>query len=205
MKIPIILTFLFLVIGLAAHLAIVNCSTLNHNRISNIIQVWACIAAFISATFVIYSYWITNQAFFLSQKPRLKVAIVDTYPIDESTKEKVHYTRINYANVSDNAFEDLTIKINLIYNNTTFSLVLFDEKMYMAPRDVRDRYFPTKKDLKEKYAFSLEEAEKTGKEILLTTECEYTFCGKKEVVKMQKYIWETDKQRWVIKYPNKNL
>ncbi|MCK5215014.1 MAG: hypothetical protein KAR05_06640 [Candidatus Omnitrophica bacterium] len=205
MKIPIILTFLLLIIGIIAHLAIVKCSIVNNNQISNVIQVWACIAAFISATFVIYSYWITNQSFYLSQKPRLKLAIVDTYPIDEKTKEKVHYTRINYANVSDNAFEDLTIKINFIYNNTTFSLVLFDEKMYMAPRDVRDRYFSTKKDLKEKYAFSLEEAEKTGKEILITTEYEYTFCGKKEVVKMQKYIWETNKQRWAIKYPNKNL
>lgn len=205
MKIPIIITFLFLAIGLGAHLAIVKCSVLDSNLISNIIQMWACIIAFISATFVIYSYWITNQSFLLSQKPRLKVAIVDKYPIDEITKEKVHYTRINYANVSDNAFEDLTIKINLIYNNTSFSLVLFDEKMYVAPRDVRDRYFPTKKDLKEKYAFSLKEAEKTGKEILLTTEYEYTFSGKKEVVEMQKYIWETDKQRWSIKYPNRNL
>ena len=44
-------------------------------------------------------------------------------------------------------------------------------------------------------------AKKTDKDILLTVAHEFTFCGKKEFIKMQKYVWEKEKQRWSIKYP----
>ena len=202
MKIPIVITILFFVIGILGNIYLAHLSFLNNDVVSNIIQMWACIAAVISATFVIYSYWITNQAFALSQKPRLRVAVVDVYPTDTKTGQKVHCTRINYENVSDNAFEDLTIKINLICDGKNINLEnLFEPKMYMAPRDSRDRYFSTKNDIQEKSGFDFGEAETKNKEIVLSVAHEFTFCGKKEFIRMQNYIWEKDKQRWSIKYP----
>ena len=71
----------------------------------------------------------------------------------------------------------------------------------MAPRDARSRYFSTKKDIQEKFGFDFLKAETENKKISLSLVQEFTFCGKKESIKMQGYMWEKEKQRWSIKYP----
>lgn len=77
-------------------------------KASSIIAVWACVAAFVSAAFFIQSYLETNAAFRLSKMPHLRIWVQDAQgPAGE------HLTRVNYENMTLNAFSDLKIHVAL--------------------------------------------------------------------------------------------
>jgi hypothetical protein len=142
---------------------------------------------------------LTSQAFILSQKPHLLLVAVDQYVDKEN--EKVHFTRIHYANKSTNPFYDLTIKIKVSTPNTTVDLSnLFAKNMYMAAHDARDRNFETKYELR-KRGFDIDAAATSGQDIMLSLGYNYSFGRTLERIEVQDYIWESTKQKWSIRFP----
>jgi hypothetical protein len=79
--------------------------------------------AFVSATFVVWSYLQTNQAFALSQKPAL-LLVVNNLKLARSTtnQEIVHRTQVIYRNTTQNSFYDLTIQLDVTVANRSVDL-----------------------------------------------------------------------------------
>jgi hypothetical protein len=70
----------------------------------------------------------------------------------------------------------------------------------MAPHDIRNRIFNTKKELS-KRGFSLDDSIQNNQEITLSLSYEYTFNKKVEIIHVQEYVWEKKNNGWSIKYP----
>jgi hypothetical protein len=163
--------------------------------ISDAIQIWICVGAFISVAYVIPSYLQTNWAFILSQKPALLLQAIDNL----STSE--HFTRIHYENCSNNPFYDLSIFVKVTTSHTKVDLSdLFTKNMYMAPHDSRDRMFSTVNELK-KRGFDLISSAQQNQEIILSIAYEFTYNRKTEVINVQEYFWDTSNQKpsWTIR------
>ncbi len=187
MYIPISIAFVLVLIGLIVSGFISSSDLELKDRITATIQTWACIAASISASFVIHSYILTNRTFVDSRRPALLLQIVEGQP----------RTRVHYENRSGNPFRDLTIKMSLKAGPVSIDLGdLFSSKMYMAPWDTRDRRFETRQELA-KRGFDLDAAVAANTEIVLSLEYQYTFNGKVESIKTQDYVW--DNVQWSIK------
>lgn len=178
MYIPISITVALIFIGLVVSGYISSLSDLSlHNRIGTIIQTWACVAASISASFVIHSYVLTNRSFIDSRRPALLLQVVGGFPT----------TQVHYENRSVNPFRDLTIKMKLNANGTIIDLSdLFSSKMYVAPWDARDRRFDTKQEFF-KHGINIDAATIANERIILSLEYEYMFNGRIEIVKVQSY------------------
>lgn len=68
-KIPIAITIILIIAAGSATAYIIKCSSLvisDADLVSNLVALFACLGALISATFVVYSYIQTNKAFLLS-------------------------------------------------------------------------------------------------------------------------------------------
>lgn len=168
------------------------------DKTSNIISLWACIAAFVSAAFVIRSYIQTNHAFVLSQKPHLGL-IVENVTINNGTDSpQTHGTRIHYNNMTLNPFLDLTIKVMVKNSKATVDLSnLFSSSMFMAGQDRRQRIFSTRLELLSR-GFELE-SEFTAKDIpQLFLSYEFTFQGALETISVQQYVWNVQAKQWQI-------
>ena len=194
MKLRIKLIILFLIIVGIGLTCFAIKTTIASNIVSNIIQIWTCVAVLISVIFVIYSYIQTNRAFVLSQKPHLLLIVFDRTNKDTPP---VHRTQIHYENKSNNPFYDLNISVEVSTQNTTVDLSdLFSPNMYMAVGDKRDWTFGTKKQLLQR-GFDLDAAVKANKTIILLLEYSFSFNNKKEIIKVQEYIWKNN--AWSIK------
>lgn len=200
-----IILICIILIGIAATLFLIlgnNCFFIisNSELISNIIQIWIGVGAFISATIIIGSYIITNRAFILSQKPYLYLIARNHNKIkrDKNSNEFIHATQIHYENISNNPFYDLTINVRVSTLNTEVDLSdLFTKKMYMSAHDVRDRNFVTVDELN-KRGFNLDSAINENKDILLSLNYTFTFNNKEEIIDVQKYKWDKSRMEWSI-------
>jgi hypothetical protein len=162
--------------------------------VANIVQVWICVASFISATFVISSYVQTNAIFVLSQKPHLLLQVVGGNDSNEN-----HHTIILYTNRSASPFYDLSLFITISTPNTTIDLSdLFSPKMYMASHDQRQRDFVTLTEL-EKHNFDLAYNIEKKQEIVLSLSYQFTFNNEQIKIDVQKYKWDVEHQDWSIK------
>jgi len=200
---PIIITIVLIVLATIFSIWLINSDSLkltDAEVISNLILVSASLGAFISATFVIWSYIHTNAAFILSQKPALLLFINNlNVKRTDDDPEIVHMTQVIYRNTTNNTFYDLTIKVVLQIANRTIDLSdLFTEKMYMAGYDERQRQEVTVDILNERGVNLLEQAS-NGHEALLTLSYQFTFNNNLENIEVQKYRWETDKGLWSVK------
>ena len=200
---PIAITIILISLAVSFSIWLLNteCFTLSDTDIiSNLILIFASLGAFISATFVIWSYIHTNAAFILSQKPALLLFVNNlNVKRSEDNPELVHMTQITYKNTTNNTFYDLTVKVILNIANRTLDLSdLFTENMYMAGFDQRKRQFVTVDVLGER-GVNLFELTGNGHEALLTLSYQFTFNGSLEKFEVQKYRWETDKGLWSLK------
>jgi len=152
------------------------------------VSVVAIAIASISASFPIFSYWNKSEAFILSQKPQLLVQVLNT-------KGDYNLTIFRYENFTTNAFEDLTLIINVTTLSKEISLSdLFSKEMYMSGRDSRERKFYSIKELKDRN-FDLTKEMLAGNEIRLNVKYSFTFLGEKQLILSQQYKW-VDKQGW---------
>ncbi|MBI2984988.1 MAG: hypothetical protein HYY50_05195 [Candidatus Kerfeldbacteria bacterium] len=170
-------------IWLQSHLGNITAS----EKIGHWISLWGLIAAFISASFVIASFWHTNKAYVASKKPALLIRVMKGNPT----------TEIHYMNTTDNAFEDLTITFIVVLKERTIILKnLSKVAMYMAARDSRVYPFNTKESLKDN-EIDLEK-ELTDNGIILDVRYGFTFLGKPVHINVQKYKLDPTTRLWNI-------
>jgi hypothetical protein len=201
-RVPITLSVLILV-GLGAASWFLISSDLGLTKaqlVERLIQLAATAGAFISATFVVWSYLQTNQAFALSQKPALLLFVTNQkVPRSLTNQEVVHVTLIGYHNTTGNSFYDLTIRPAVTIANRTVDLNdLFTPRMYMAGRDQRQRQFVTMDELGSR-GLDLNGMTERGNEAILSLSYVFTFLGRSETVRVQEYKWERDKQVWSVR------
>lgn len=188
-----IITIALIIIGIGVTLFVLN-TKIKSDIVSNIIQIWMCVAALISVVFVISSYIQTNQAFIASQRPHL-LLIARGGP--NQNNPAMHMTQIHYENKSNNPFYDLNILVRVSTQNTLVDLGnLFSPNMYMAVHDVRDRNFDTRLELSQR-GFDIGAAVRANQTIILSLVYTFLFNNKKESIKVQEYIWQNG--NWSIK------
>lgn len=205
-RIPFMITIFLVVLGVVSTILLfqwgIDLGLNMADIVSNFIQIWICVGAFVSVAYVISSYMHTNTAFILSQKPYLLLFLGEQEgQSSQENKQMVHMTVINYANNSVNPFYDLSLSIIVSTPNTIVDLSdLFTQKMYMAAHDSRQRNFVTIEELK-KRGFNLNSAAEQNQQIILSLAYEFTFNKKREKVKVQEYFWDTSryKPHWTIK------
>ena len=162
--------------------------------VSSIIAIAASVGALVSATFVIFSYLQTNRAFIESQRPQLLIVLDNKY--ESGTNMPVSF--IHYHNITNNKFDDLTIKLTVTVNDTEYSLDhLFRPNMTMIGQDRRQRRFEPYGELANVGVDMPTQAE-LGSKIELAIIYEYTFDRKADWVHAQKYEWEANSKRWEI-------
>jgi len=137
---PITITVILILLAVSFSIWLLNteCFILSDaDIISNLILISTSLGAFISATFVIWSYIHTNEAFILSQKPAL-LLYVNNLKVKRSDNnlESLHMTQIAYKNTTNNTFYDLTIKVILNIASRTLDLsdLFTEQKIGDRPR-----------------------------------------------------------------------
>ncbi len=182
------ITILLLAIGVGMTFYIKSGNLTSSEKIGHWISLWGLVAAFISATFVISSYWQTNKAFVESQKPTLLIGVIAGNPT----------TEIHYVNITGNAFEDLTISMNIKIKERVIKLNnLFKENMYMAARDSHIYPFNTK-DILSKHGIDLEKEFGENNDIILDVSYSFTFLGKFIKIDVQEYRLDPTTRLWNI-------
>lgn len=163
------------------------------------IAVAACLGAFVSTTFVVFSYMTTNKAYVEAQRPHLLVQVESLkVPKDDSPDRLIPNTRIHYRNITTNRFRDLTLIVAVTANNRNFVLDdLFRSKMTMIGLDSRQRTFDPVAELKSR-GLELQQVAAQGSEVRLTIGYTYTFNGKADHVDAQTYRWDARYEEWVI-------
>ncbi|KPQ23352.1 MAG: hypothetical protein HLUCCA13_13870 [Halomonas sp. HL-48] len=161
---------------------------------SSIIAIAASVGALVSATFVIFSYLQTNRAFIESQRPQLLIVLDNRY--ESGTSIPVSF--IHYQNITNNKFDDLTIKLTVTVSGTKYSLDhLFRPNMTMIGQDRRQRRFEPYDELAN-VGVDMPTQEGLGSKIELAIIYEYTFYHKSDRVRAQKYEWDSNSKRWEI-------
>lgn len=158
----------------------------DYELVSSLISLFACLGAFISAVFLIYSSLIDSSAFLLSQKPSLLIQVL------EITQDP--QTCIMYRNTTKNEFNDLTIIVKLKFSGKEVDISdLFTPKMFMASEDSRTRRFETRTFLSQRGV----EIDKED-QVRLTTHYTFTFNNKFEERNGPEYLWNSQTQTWDI-------
>ena len=192
------ITFLLCVAAALSVLYLANGSDLqikDSDLISLYISIAACLGALVSATFVVFSYLQTNNAYIEAQRPH-RLAMMESL-VREGTGEPV--SRVHYQNITNNRFTDLTLDIKVTAGNREYSLSeLFRKKMTMIGRDQRQRSFHPLKEL-QALGLDLQSTAESGNEVTLDVSYEYTFNKKKDVVNAQMYRWNASRREWEIK------
>jgi len=149
--------------------------------VTNVIQIWICVASFVSVTFIIASYIHTNNAFLISQKPYLLLQVIN------GNMNNNHVTIIRYHNPSSNPFYDLSLFVKVYTSDQTIDLgYLFLSKMYMASYDERTRNFFTFETLT-KHDFDIDHVISQKQEIILSLSYGFTFNNEKITIHVQEY------------------
>jgi hypothetical protein len=202
MKIPTKISSFLIVLGLfgSSFILLQDTESLRLNeKISNHIALWAGVAAFISAAYVIASYLQTNYAFILSQRPHLRIRVENVMArISEQDHTLVHMTRILYENLTINPFEDLTIKVK-VHNSKTVADIsdLFSPKMFMAGHDARQRNFCTRTEILAR-GFEIESQFVASDPPKLSISYEFTFSQEVQQINIQQYAWDVTRKEWTI-------
>lgn len=85
-----------------------------------------------------------------------------------------------------------------IANRTVDLSDVFTPRMYMAGRDQRQRQFVTTDELVSR-GLELNGMTERGNEAVLSLSYMFTFLGCPEIVEVQEYKWERDKQLWSVR------
>lgn len=201
-KIPILITVALILVATVAatYLHRSDALSLTDSELLNAhIAIAASLGAFVSATFVVFSYLQTNRAYVESQRPHLLVQIENLKANeDNSSARLVPMTRIHYRNITTNRFTDLSLVVYIVKGKSTFNLSdLFREKMTMIGLDSRQRTFNTFTELRGR-GLELQEVTSSGSVVQLIIDYEYTFNGKRDYVSAQMYRWDAARQEWSI-------
>jgi hypothetical protein len=155
-----------------------------------------------SVVFVVYSYLQTNRAFRAAQEPHLLIQVRNTtqVPDDKTPAEQgIHWTGISYQNFTDNAFNDLRVRLSVTDGQQEACLDdLFRGPMFMAGRDSRTRSFTTAGHLKAR-GLDLEQALASEREVRLRIGYDFTFLGVDQHVDAQEYVWDVRRREWQIR------
>ena len=200
LKIPVWITIALVAVAIAAAGFILKEPQIKEvERINSLISLLACLGGFIAATFVIYSYYLTNRAFVASQRPALLLQVGNEVVKDHpGSTAPTHFTKIPYKNTTHNAFTDLSIEVRLQVGDQEADFDdLFTPGMYVAGQDERIRRFDTCAECA-KRGVDLAENEALGHEVTLTLRFTYSFLGKTESHAVQAYRWQTP-HGWVIR------
>lgn len=205
-KTPVLLSLLLLALGaVVTSLLFAYETTLElsgADLVSNLVQIWVAVAALVSVVFVVYSYLQTNRAFRASQEPHLLIQLRSTIqvPNDQTPADQgIHWTGISYQNITDNAFNDLMIRVSVTDGQHEACLDdLFRGPMFMAGRDSRTRSFTTAAHLRAR-GLDLEEALASEREVSLRIGYDFTFLGAAEHVDAQEYVWDVGQPGWQIR------
>ena len=168
-------------------------------RINTQIAIVSCLGAFVSATFVIFSYLQTNRAFVESQRPHLLLFIENLKVKENNASERlIPMSRIHYRNITNNRFTDLTISLTVTAVSRIFDLSdLFRKKMTMIGQDSRQRTFNPVEELRSR-GLGLQNVAGQGNEVILIVNYTYTFNGKLDDVEAQRYRWDAQREEWSI-------
>lgn len=159
-----------------------------------LISLFTSLGALVSATFVVASYLQTNKAYIESQRPHLLI-FVDNLKHQETD---LPVSKINYLNITNNRFNDLTIMISVEAENRIYDLsYLFRSKMTMIGQDQRQRLFNPIEEL-DKLGLEVQKTARSGKGVKLKVKYKYSFNGAEDIVNAQEYLWDTETQQWSI-------
>ncbi len=169
--------------------------TLNDSEVvTALIALLGTFGALISATFVVASYIQTNNAYIESQRPHLLVLVENLNERETGTPVSC----INYHNITNNRFTDLTITVVLEAENREVNLGhLFRPNMTMIGKDQRQRSFKILDEAINR-GLDIEGIATSGREVKLLIGYEYTFNNVKEHVDAQEYIWNANLSGWQI-------
>lgn len=171
----------------------------NPQKVNSSIAIFACLGAFISATFVVYSYLHTNKSFIESQRPHLLIQVENLKAKENNQSETlIPMTRIHYRNITNNRFLDLTIGVKVSAENREIDLSdLFRPNMTMIGLDSRQRTFAPISLLNER-GLNIRAVARKGNEVKLNLTYTYTFNKKREIVEAQLYRWDAEREEWSI-------
>ena len=192
MKLPVIITILVFIVAL-----VVSCfkKRLNlENR--DLITLWGTAGALISATFIIWGYYLNLNAFRESQFPKILIFIENSRTNLITTGENVHQTKIHYSNFGDTTCDGLEVFVKLVGENEEIEIPrLFSGPMTLQARDARLRDFPTKTYFSENGVdqYVIEHLYKYK----LRIGYRYKFLNKK-IDRHFDYSWSLDSQTWNI-------
>lgn len=201
-KTPLVITLVLCLVAAVALAYISSSKALeltDAELINSYVAIGACLGAFVSATFVVFSYLQTNRAYIESQRPHLLIQIQNMLA-DEKDESGVPIpmSRINYRNITNNRFTNLSIGVIVTAQNRTISLSdLFRQNMAMIGHDSRSRTFNPGRELS-KRGLELQETAEAGNEINLYLSYSYTFSGVKDTVEAQMYRWDAKRREWQI-------
>ncbi|TMP75108.1 hypothetical protein [Pseudoalteromonas sp. S1608] len=150
MKIPLGLSTLLILVSFLSALWI-NCQSLTINeKLTLFVYIATACGGLISATFVVYGYFINLSVFKESQKPKLLLQVLNSQCLVNGSQETEHQTIIRYANLSANECRSLKLRVELFNDQESLNIDrLFSSETNLCPGDDRNRSFPTKTYLKE--------------------------------------------------------
>ena len=175
LRIPIIITVILVLITVAAFCILLTSKSLrltNAEMVNSLIAIFACLGALISATFVIYSYLMTNYAFIQSQKPYLLIQVVKGRDVIEGNRT-VPTTVIHYTNITDN-YVTMDLRVSVLYKEIDIS-DLFTPNIYMAARDKRNRTFKPIELLLNKCGININAKAQADNPVILKVGYKYSF------------------------------
>ncbi|KJQ86340.1 MULTISPECIES: hypothetical protein [unclassified Vibrio] len=163
------------------------------DKISAYIAIVATLGALVSAAFVVFTYIATSNAYVEAQRPHLLALMHNGF-----TPQAQPMSTLEYRNVTQNRFNDLTIDIKVLAANRTYSLSeLFRANMTMIGYDQRQRTFDPIQELNN-LGLNLLQVAGQGNEVSLEVSYSYTFNGCKEYVLAQVYRWNLARNEWEI-------
>lgn len=200
-KIPVIISFVITILAIIIATTLFKTNMINLSDSENLQALFSIIAswgAFISATFIIYSYLQTNLAFVESQRPQLLIQVDNHFTKSPDSTEKNPVTEIHYRNITTNMFRELTITVRVVAKNHDIDLSdLFKHKMVMVGTDQRQRKFSPLTLLRER-GLNLNQVTSAGEDVFLKLTYSYTYNSKTDTVQIQEYKWNPPLQVWEI-------
>lgn len=201
LNIPLILSGIIIILSCFIGLYVVSdhVSLTDYEKVQSLLTLSIASAGIISAIFVLYSYIQTNLAFISSQRPSLLVQVQSLHVKNPNDPNELNpHTRINYANITNNSFFDLTFHIKVYTDYKSVNLSdLFRKNMNMPGKDTRQRNFDTIYELDAK-GFDIVHEAQQGNLTKLEIAYSYTFLGNVERVLSQEYKWNDNRKEWEI-------
>ncbi|CAH8189376.1 hypothetical protein C4G60_RS06455 [Vibrio parahaemolyticus] len=195
-KSPVIISLFLIALALFGSYHVYNVSNdmlPTKDKVTAYITIVATLGALISAAFVVFTYIHTSAAYVESQRPHLLTFMQNSF-----NQHNQPMSTLQYHNVTQNRFNDLTIDIKVMAANRTYSLSeLFRSNMAMIGYDQRQRTFDPIQELNN-LGLNLQQVAGQGNEVSLEVSYSYTFNGVKDSVLAQMYRWNLARNEWEI-------